>query len=122
MKAARYYLIGLGAVAGAGLGISFLLAPGDRRAGLVVLAAGLLVQGPMGWWLLRSVGTPRFLLSWIVGMGTRVALVAMFVFGVVPVFGLPPVTALVGLVLVLLALLLIEVMVVNLGRRQAGAS
>jgi hypothetical protein len=44
----------------------------------LALGAAVVVQGPVGWWLVGAVGGPRFLLAWIVGMATRVALVGLF--------------------------------------------
>jgi hypothetical protein len=71
------YVAGVAAVVGAGL-IAAAAMPGPARAGILWgLAVGLLLQAPLGWWTLRTVGTERFLTVWGLGMLVRFAVVAV---------------------------------------------
>jgi hypothetical protein len=122
VKLGRDYLVGLAAVLGLGV-LVILLAPPDARSGAwVALGTALVVQAPVGWWLVRALGGRRFLPAWIAGMGARIALVALFALVLVPLLGLSLNSTLIPLVAVLLALLLVEVVVVSRGFRQAGPS
>jgi hypothetical protein len=38
---------------------------------------GLLVQAPLGWWTLRSIGTEKFQLVWFGGMVLRLVLIGV---------------------------------------------
>jgi hypothetical protein len=74
------YVAGVAAVVGAGL-IAAAAMPGPARAGILWgLAVGLLLQAPLGWWTLRTVGTERFLTVWGLGMLVRFAVVAVAAF------------------------------------------
>ena len=76
MTALRRYLMGLAAVGIPGIVATRLARPALRdeiAAGVVI---GLLVQAPLGWWTLRSIGTGRFQLVWVGGMVLRLALMA----------------------------------------------
>jgi hypothetical protein len=71
------YVAGVAAVVGAGL-VAAAAMPGPARAGILWgLAVGLLLQAPLGWWTLRTVGTERFLTVWGLGMLVRFAVVAV---------------------------------------------
>ncbi len=122
MKAGRSYPLGLVAVFAGGWLLSFALEPADRYALRLASGVGLAIQGPAGWWLVRSIGTPSFLAAWIVGMGVRVALVALFALVVVPAMQLPMQSMLFALVGVLLALLVVEVVVINLANQRTESS
>ena len=121
MTVGRQYLAGLAAVALAGAGATLLVSPAERRGAWLALGVAVIVQGPVGWWLVGAIGGPRFLLAWIVGMATRIALFALFALVLVPALGLPASATLFPLVMALMALLLVEVIVVNRGLRRAGA-
>src|SRR5439155_278149 len=70
------YLVGVSAVAAAALLLSFVL-PRDARTGVwLATALALIVQGPLGWWVVRAIGTERLQLVWAVGIAARFALVA----------------------------------------------
>jgi hypothetical protein len=71
------------------------------------LAVGLLLQAPLGWWTLRTVGTERFLTVWGLGMLVRFGVVAVAAFALMPLPDLatPMLTTMVG---TLVALLLVE--------------
>ena len=74
------YLAGVTAVGAAGL-VAAALAPAAARPGLLWgLAVGLLLQGPLGWWTLRAVGTERFLTVWGLGMLVRLGVGAVAAF------------------------------------------
>lgn len=113
MTPRRRYLAGLGIVAGSSLLLALALGRGDaRRTVLLVAALALAVQAPLGWWLVRSLGTPRFTGVWVAGMAGRVALIGVTAFVLVPAFGWPLGPALFGLAGMLVGLLLVEVLVV----------
>ena len=114
--AGRRYLLGLGAVVAGALILGFLLPREDRPGMWVGLGIALALQGPLGWWLVRTIGTERFLMVWVIGIGTRLVLVALHGLVVAPALGLPLAPALFALVGVLLSLLVVEVVVVYLGR------
>jgi hypothetical protein len=46
----------------------------EIAAGVVI---GLLVQAPLGWWTLRSIGTRKFQLVWVGGMVLRLGLIGV---------------------------------------------
>ena len=116
MTAHRGYLLGLGAVALGTLALSLALTPADRRPMWLALVVAFTVQAPLGWWLVRVLGTERFVLVWALGLGARLALVTLWALVVVPALGLALEPALFALVAVLLALLAVEVIVVYRGR------
>jgi hypothetical protein len=122
VKAGRHYLLGLLAAAVVCFSLTLILPSSDRTGPWLALVVGLAVQGPIGWWLVRAVGSPRFLLVWAIGIGTRLALVALFAFGLIPAGGWPLGPTLFTLVGILLSLLLVEVVVVNLGQSEARVS
>ena len=76
-KAAGQYLEGVGAVVGLAATAGFLV-PQSRPGIWPALGATVLVQGPLGWWLIRSLGTERLLIVWGLGIGARVALMGAF--------------------------------------------
>ena len=83
--------------------------PARTGRGVVAGAAlGLLIQGPLGWWVVRSVGTDRFLGAWMAGFLARIALLAVIGLVVVPALGWEPTPVLVTLAAVLGGLLLVE--------------
>lgn len=86
-----------------------MLAPTSIRA-QVGWAAGvaLVLQAPLGWWAVQSLGTEHFLLVWGLGLLVRLAVVAIAGLAVIPLLGWslgPTLGALVG---VLVALLFVE--------------
>ena len=108
MRPVRWYLIGVSAVIVASIALMFMVPGWVRLEVALGLAIGLVLQAPLGWWTLRSVGTPRCLLVWGFGMLTRIGLVALVGLVVLPALGRftgPTLGAMVG---VLVALLLVE--------------
>jgi hypothetical protein len=71
-------------------------------------AVGLLLQTPLGWWALRSIGTERFLAVWGLGMLVRFTVVGIAGLVVVPVLGGRAGPMLGSMVGVLVGLLLVE--------------
>ena len=108
MTALRQYLIGLGTAGILGLAAASLAEPSVRsevRAGVLL---GLLVQAPLGWWTLRSIGTEKFQLVWVGGMIFRFAVVAVAALVLAPVYRWDTGPVLLALVATLLVLLLVE--------------
>ena len=108
MTRAGRYAAGLALIAIAAAVVAARSAPEVRGGILVGAAVGLLVQGPLGWWVVRSVGTDRFLGAWMAGFLVRIALLAAMGLMVVPALGWEPAPILVTLAGVLGALLLAE--------------
>lgn len=72
------------------------------------LGTGLVLQTPLGWWALRSIGTERFLLVWVLGMLVRLSVVAIAGWVLLPVLGGRAGAMLGGMVAALVGLLLVE--------------
>ena len=108
MTAPRRYLIGLAAVGILGL-LATRLAPPTLReeiaAGVVI---GLLVQAPLGWWTLRSIGTEKFQLVWVGGMILRLVLIGVASVVLSRQYSWEAGTFLLALVATLVILLLVE--------------
>lgn len=108
MTAGKRYLVGLAAVATIGLILGLLVGPDLRNEVIFGLLLGLLIQAPLGWWTVRSIGTERFQLIWVVGMAIRLAVVAVTGLILAPEFEWRTVPVLAALVATLLVLLLVE--------------
>jgi heme A synthase len=95
-------------VAGVAAGVTGAV-PGELRVEVGWGAAvGLLLQAPLGWWALRSIGTERFFAVWTLGMIVRFAVVGIAGLVLFPAIGGragPMIESMVG---VLVALLLVE--------------
>jgi len=113
MTAGRRYLVGVTAVAAAALLLSFVV-PADARTGLwLATALALIVQGPLGWWVVRAIGTERLQLIWAIGIAARFVLVAGCGLLVAPRLGLALAPLLFPLVGVLMCFLVVEAVVVG---------
>ncbi|MEO8226622.1 MAG: hypothetical protein ABI637_04275 [Gemmatimonadota bacterium] len=111
MTAGRRYLLLLAVLAVAGVVLAELL-PLEMRRGLwMALAFGMALQAPLGWWLVESVGRPRFLAVWSLGMLGRLALVAVLGLVVLPGAEIPPERVLIPLVVLLTLFVLLEAVV-----------
>jgi hypothetical protein len=102
------YLAAVGVVAAVGGAVAALMPAADRAAVWWGLVVGLVLQTPLGWWAVQSVGTDRFMAVW--GLGMLVRLTVVLVTGVVvqPALG-PRAGAMLGaMVGVLVALLAVE--------------
>ena len=113
MTAGRRYLLGVTTVAVAALLLS-LVVPPDARTGLwLATALALIVQGPLGWSVVRAIGTERLQLIWAIGIAARFALVAAAGFVVAPRLGLALAPLLFALVGVLMCCVVVEAVVVR---------
>jgi heme A synthase len=112
MTAGGRYLRGLLVVAATGLMAVFAVSPDIRREVASGIGLGLLVQAPLGWWTVRSVGTERFQLVWVLGMVIRLAVVAIAALILVPELRWEMVAALAALVATMLVLMVVEVLTV----------
>lgn len=104
----RYALLALVVVAVAVAVGLWMVPDADRSAVWVGLIAALMVQGPLGWWVISSIGSQRFLITWGLSLLARLALTALLAFVVVPAAGLAATPLLITAVSVLAALLLVE--------------
>jgi heme A synthase len=102
------YAAGVAAVGAAGLLLVAAAPAGPRPAIAWGLGVGLLLQAPLGWWTLRTVGTERFLTVWGLGMLVRFAVVAVAAFALMPAPGDLAAPMLATMVGTLVALLLVE--------------
>jgi hypothetical protein len=108
MTRAGRYVLGLCVVVGAGLTAAVYVAPAWREPLIGGLALACVVQAPLGWWLIRTVGTRRFLAVWSLGIAARLMLLALMALVVAPSRGWPLEPALVPLVVILVALIAVE--------------
>jgi hypothetical protein len=104
--------MGLLVVAAGGLVVVTLVSPGIQREVALGVGLGLLVQAPLGWWLVRSLGTARFQLAWALGMVIRLAAVAIAGLVLVPTLRWEMLETLAALVATLLVLLVVEVLTI----------
>ena len=108
MTARKRYLVGVAAVSAVGAVMGLLVGPDLRDEVIFGVLLGLLIQAPLGWWTVRSIGTERFQLVWVVGMIIRLAVVALTGLVLAPEFEWRMVPVLAVLVTTLLVLLLVE--------------
>jgi heme A synthase len=106
----KRYVLGLVAVGVIGAALAWVLGPELREEVAFGVLIGLLVQAPLGWWTVRSLGTERFQLIWMVGMVIRLAVVAIAGLVLAPAYGWHTVAIVAALVATLLVLLLVEAM------------
>jgi hypothetical protein len=85
-----------------------LLPTAWRPGWWLALGITMAVQGPLGWWLMVSIGTERFLMVWALGTLVRLAVVALTGLVVVPALGWSPAPALLALAGFLLVSLALE--------------
>lgn len=102
------YLAGVAVVAVLGAVLAAVVPAADRPAVGWGVAVGLVLQMPLGWWAVRSIGTDRFMAIWGLGMLVRFASVAVAGLVVLPVLGRRAGAMLGSMVGVLVALLLVE--------------
>ena len=112
MTAGGRYLGGLLVAATMGLVAVLTVSPDIRREVGWGIGLGLLVQAPLGWWTVQSVGTERFQLVWVLGMLIRVAMVAVAGLILVPQLRWEMVATLGALVGTMLVMLVVEVVTV----------
>jgi hypothetical protein len=108
MSGRRLYLA-LVAGGGAAAGLLVLAAPaGERRELMLGAGLALALQAPLGWAVLTSLGTERFLLVWGAGLLARCGLVGAVAFLVLPVLDWRAAPVLLTLVVTLGVLLGVE--------------
>ena len=112
MSARGRYLIGMLVVAAGGMVAVSLVSPDIRREVALGIGLGLLVQAPLGWWTVRSLGSERFQLAWALGMVIRLAAVAIAGLVLVPTLRWEMLATLVALVATMLVLLVVEVVTI----------
>jgi hypothetical protein len=120
VSAGARYALGAAGVALATFAIGLLLAPPARAAGWIALGLALPVQLPLGWWLVRAVGSDGLLLAWAVGMMGRIGVLVVAAWIVAPLAGVPLGPLLITLAAVLLALLGVEAAVLTHRVRHDG--
>jgi hypothetical protein len=108
MTAFRRYLLGLAAVGMLGLVATRLARPSLREEIAAGVVIGLLIQAPLGWWTLRSIGTQKFQLVWVGGMILRLGLIATAAVVLSRQYRWEAGALLISLVATLLILLLVE--------------
>jgi hypothetical protein len=118
VTAGKRYLLGLALVGVIGAVIAGMLGAELREEAAFGVLIGLLVQAPLGWWTVRSLGTGRFQLVWVLGMGIRLSVVAVVGLVLAPEYGWHTVAILAALVATLLVLLLVEALTAL--RAQSG--
>ncbi len=114
------YLLGMAAMGSAAMAAGAAL-PGAWRAGWwLALGITLMVQSPLGWWLVTSVGADRFFAVWVIGMLLRLAVVGVTGLVLVPRLGLLPAPTLLPLVGFLVVSLALEGIVSALQHSRAS--
>ncbi len=108
MRPGRRYLAGVVLVAAGGAALTAMVPPDDRRGVAAGVAIGLVLQAPLGWWTVRSIGTARFTAVWGLGMLTRLTLVAVVGVVALSALGARAAVVLMAMVGVLVALLAVE--------------
>ncbi len=109
MSPGRRYAAGMGGIAGlSALAINLAVPAASRSGPWLALGLALLVQGPLGWWLVDAVGSSRLHAVWVGGMLARLALVGVTGLVIVPLAGYSPAGVLIPLVALLLAFVLLE--------------
>jgi heme A synthase len=105
---ARRYLAGVTMVAAGGAALTMLVSAPERASVGWGALVGLVLQAPLGWLAVRSIGTERFMAVWGLGMLVRLTTVAVAALIVLPVLGSRSWAMLGTMVGVLVALLLVE--------------
>ena len=108
MRLGLRYLTGVVMVAAGGAVVAAVVPAADRAVVGWGIVIGLVLQTPLGWWAIRSIGTERFMAVWGLGMLTRLTVVAVVGVAVLPVLGRRSGPMLGSMVGVLVALLLVE--------------
>ena len=108
MRLGLRYLTGVAMVAAGGAVAAAMVPVADRAVVGWGIVIGLVLQTPLGWWAIRSIGTDRFMAVWGLGMLVRLTVVAVVGFAVLPVLGRRAGSMLGSMVGVLVALLLVE--------------
>jgi hypothetical protein len=108
-----WYLVGLALAAKIGAVVLLFAQPEIRMELAGGMAVGFLVQAPLGWWHVRTLGTQRFQLVWGAGMLIRLLSVGLTALILVPLFRWqlgPALGALLGSIAILLFVEVLAVM------------
>ena len=106
-------MAGLALAAAIGAAVLAMAPPGIRNELAGGMAVGFLMQAPLGWWHVRTLGTGRFQLVWGAGMLVRLLSVGVTALILVPVFRwqlAPALGALLGSIAILLFVEVLAVM------------
>ena len=121
MTGARRYLAATTLLATLAAAAGPLVPEAWRTGWWLALGVTLVLQGPMGWWLVASLGTERFLGIWAAGIFLRLLLVGVMGLVVVPALNLPAAPVLLSLVGFLMVSLVIEGVVAALQSSRVEA-
>lgn len=108
MRAEGKYAVGVGLVALLSWAGSLMVPTPARTVLWLTLTVGAALQLPLGWWLVRWVGSRQVVLPWVLGMLARLAGLALVGLVLIPALGGDPEMPLVGLVLFYAATLGVE--------------
>jgi len=108
VTAVKSYVIGIVAVTVLAVAMVLWSDAGVRTQVGWGVGVGLVVQAPLGWLAVQSIGTDRFMVIWGLGLMVRLAVLAIAGLAVVPLLGWSPGPALGAMVIVLVALLFVE--------------
>ena len=121
MTGARRYLAATTLLATLAAAVGPFVPEAWRTGWWLALGVTLVLQGPMGWWLVASLGTERFLGIWAAGIFLRLLLVGVMGLVVVPALNLPAAPVLLSLVGFLMVSLVIEGVVAALQSSRVEA-
>lgn len=121
LRRGHRYLVGMGAIFVVFLGFLEFAPPEWRVSLWLALGLAMVVQVPLGAWLVGTVGTDRFLPIWVLGILMRLTVVAVAGLVLFPSFHLPAAPGLISLVLLLMASLALEGLVLLLEFRGIEA-
>lgn len=121
MSGARLYGAGLLLIAVVATLVALRFTGDVRTAMLAMALAAMVIQGPLGWWMIRSVGTPQFLVAWVAGMLVRLGILGVAALVVLPLFHWPRTPGLLVLAGVLFTMLLLEGLVIWLEHSRVKA-
>ena len=102
------YLAAVGVMAAGVLALGGLVPADERAAVWWGVGVGVVLQTPLGWWAIQSIGTERFMAVWALGMLVRLTSVVLAGMIVQPALGPRTGAMLGGMVGVLVALLAVE--------------
>ena len=106
--ALRWYLSGLAITTLIGALVGLRMGPSARPGIWLACVLTVVMQGPLGWWLVRSIGRPEFMVAWVIGMLARISLLGLMAFVVLPLLGWPLEPALLAAAGLLMAMLIVE--------------
>jgi len=104
----RWYLAGLAIATSLGVLVGFRVSPAAQPGVWLACLLTLALQGPLGWWLVRSLGRPEFMVVWVLGMLARISLLGLMAFIVLPLLGWPLEPGLLTAAALLVAMLIVE--------------